>query len=74
MEEFKPTEANTPERKSEAAAEERVATPSAAAQFVVEVDDEIDADSMALLLDPELPEGFWMCSTDTLPGIYLEIL
>ena len=36
--------------------------------FVVEVEDEIDADSMAVLLDPDLPEGFWLCSTDTLPG------
>lgn len=36
--------------------------------FVVEVDDEIDEDTMAVLLEPELPEGVSICTTDTLPG------
>jgi len=36
--------------------------------FVVEVDDEIDEDTMVLLLEPPLPPGFSFCNTEILPG------
>eukprot|EP01113_Clastostelium_recurvatum_P019072 TRINITY_DN2249_c0_g1_i2.p1 TRINITY_DN2249_c0_g1~~TRINITY_DN2249_c0_g1_i2.p1 ORF type:complete len:1532 (+),score=404.05 TRINITY_DN2249_c0_g1_i2:123-4718(+) len=36
--------------------------------FVVEVDDEMDEDTMAVLLDPPLPPGFSLCNTQILPG------
>lgn len=28
----------------------------------------MDEDTMAVLLDPNLPNGFSMCNTDTIPG------
>ncbi|KJE97542.1 hypothetical protein CAOG_07382 [Capsaspora owczarzaki ATCC 30864] len=37
------------------------------AAFVVEVDDDADMDTMAVLFDPPLPEGFHMCTTQILP-------
>ncbi|KAF4318048.1 hypothetical protein BBO99_00004195 [Phytophthora kernoviae] len=36
--------------------------------FVLEIDDETDEDLMSVLLEQELPEGIYMCSTDRLPG------
>lgn len=73
VEEFKPsTESSAPEKggadDSEQAARTVAPAGAAVVPFVVEVEDEIDADSMAVLLDPDLPDGFWLCSTDTLPG------
>ncbi|KAL7751428.1 hypothetical protein RI367_003288 [Sorochytrium milnesiophthora] len=35
--------------------------------LVVQVDDDADEDLMAALLDPNLPEGFYLCSTESLP-------
>lgn len=36
--------------------------------YVVEVDDEMDEDTLSVLLDPTLPLGISMCNTDTAPG------
>lgn len=35
---------------------------------MVEVDDEMDEDTLSVLLDPTLPLGISMCNTDTAPG------
>eukprot|EP01135_Chromosphaera_perkinsii_P005613 Nk52_evm27s355 gene=Nk52_evmTU27s355 len=37
--------------------------------FVMHVDDEADEDIMAVLLDPDFPQGIYMCNTETLPGL-----
>lgn len=41
--------------------------------YIVEVDDELDEDTMAVLLDPVLPAGFSLCNTESLPGAFRSI-
>lgn len=36
---------------------------------MVEVDDSMDEDTLAVLLDPNPPAGFSLCNTDVAPGI-----
>jgi hypothetical protein len=36
---------------------------------IMEVDDEADEDSMAVLLDPDMGDGYWLCNVQHVIGM-----
>lgn len=38
--------------------------------LIMEVDDEADEDSMAVLLDPEMGDGYWLCNVQHVVGMH----
>lgn len=45
-----------------------VKTPTA----IMEVDDETDEDSMAVLMEDPIADGYWLCNTQRLAGLPLQ--